>query len=102
RCTTSSCASPDRRPTSCGRKRSMRRVLIIARSEFITAVRARGFLIGIMLMPILFGGAVLMQRLVERQANGIPRRVAVIDDTGELYQRLSEAAATWNRGERDF
>jgi len=80
----------------------MRRVLIIARSEFITAVRARGFLIGIMLMPILFGGAVLMQRLVERQANGIPRRVAVIDDTGELYQRLSEAAAAWNRGERDF
>ena len=80
----------------------MRRVLIIARSEFITAVRARGFLIGIMLMPILFGGAVLMQRLVERQANAIPRRVAVIDDTGELYQRLWDAAAAWNRGDRDF
>jgi hypothetical protein len=49
----------------------MGRVFIIARSEFITAVRARGFLIGIMLMPILFGGAVLLQRVVDRQANGI-------------------------------
>jgi ABC-2 type transport system permease protein len=77
------------------------RVLTIARSEFITAVRARGFLIGIMLMPILFGGAVLLQRVIDRQANGIPRRVAVIDDTGELYSRLSDAAAAWNRGERD-
>ena len=36
----------------------MRRVFIIAKSEFQTAVRARGFLVGIMLMPILFGGAV--------------------------------------------
>ena len=68
----------------------MGRVFIIARSEFITAVRARGFLIGIMLMPILFGGAVLLQRVVDQQANGIPRHVAVIDDTGELYSRLSE------------
>ena len=79
----------------------MGRVFTIARSEFITAVRARGFLIGIMLMPILFGGAVLLQRVVDRQANGILRHVAVIDDTGELYSRLSEAAAAWNRGERD-
>jgi ABC-type Na+ efflux pump permease subunit len=71
----------------------MGRVFTIARSEFITAVRARGFLIGIMLMPILFGGAVLLQRVVDRQANGILRHVAVIDDTGELYSRLSEAAA---------
>ena len=54
----------------------MGRVFIIARSEFITAVRARGFLIGIMLMPILFGGAVLMQRVIDQQANGIPRHVA--------------------------
>ena len=79
----------------------MGRVFTIARSEFITAVRARGFLIGIMLMPILFGGAVLLQRVVDQQANGIARHVAVIDDTGELYSRLSEAAAAWNRGERD-
>ena len=79
----------------------MGRVFTVARSEFVTAVRARGFLIGIMLMPILFGGAVLLQRVVDQQANGIPRHVAVIDDTGELYSRLSEAAAAWNRGERD-
>ncbi len=80
----------------------MRRVFIIARSEFHTAVRARGFLIGIMLMPLLFGGAMLLQRVVERQANSTVRRVAIIDDTGRLFAPLSAAAAAWNRGERDL
>ncbi len=80
----------------------MRRVFIIARSEFHTAVRARGFLIGIMLMPLLFGGAMLLQRVVERQANSTVRRVAIIDDTGRLFAPLSAAAAAWNRGKRDL
>lgn len=80
----------------------MRRTFIIARSEFHTAVRARGFLVGIMLMPVLFGGAVLLQRVVDREANTIVRRVAVIDGTGSLYKPLAAAAGAWNRGERDL
>jgi ABC-2 type transport system permease protein len=80
----------------------VRRVLIIARSEFLTAVRARGFLIGIMLMPILFGSAVVLQRVVERQANQMVRRVAIIDDTGRLFQPLQAAVDSWNRGEREI
>jgi ABC-2 type transport system permease protein len=79
----------------------VRRVLTVARSEFHTAIRARGFLIGIMLMPALFGGAVVLQRVVERQANSTLRRVAVIDDTERLFTPLSLAAEAWNRGDRD-
>jgi ABC-type Na+ efflux pump permease subunit len=80
----------------------VRRVVIIAKSEFQTAVRARGFLIGIMLMPILFGGAVVLQRVVERQANQTLRRVAVVDATGQLFAPLAASAESWNRGERDL
>ena len=80
----------------------MRRVIVVARSEFQTAVRARGFLIGIMLMPILFGGAVFLQRVVDREANRTIRRVAVIDDTGRLFAPLAASAQSWNRGERDL
>ena len=80
----------------------MRRVFIIAKSEFQTAVRARGFLVGIMLMPILFGGAVVLQRVVERQANQTFRRVAVLDNTGRLFAPLQTAVEAWNRGERDL
>jgi ABC-2 type transport system permease protein len=79
----------------------VRRVLTIARSEFYTAVSARGFLVGIMLMPALFGGAVQLQRVVERRANDVTRVVAIVDDTGELFAPLSAAAEAWNRGDRD-
>ena len=80
----------------------MHRVLTIARSEFSSAVRSRGFLIGIMLMPLLFGAAVLLQRVVERQANSSLRRVGVVDDTGQLFRPLAAAAEAWNRGKRDI
>ena len=80
----------------------MRKTLIVARSEFVTAVKARGFLIGILLMPVLFGSAVVLQRVVDKQVDAKPRRVAVLDDTGELYGPLQAAAEAWNRGERDL
>ena len=54
-----------------------------------------------MLMPVLFGGAILVQRVVDRQSNGIERRVAVIDGTGQLFEPLERAAAIWNEGDRD-
>ena len=80
----------------------MRRVLTIARSEFQTAVRSRGFLVGIMLMPLLFGGAVVLQRIVERQSNSAMRRVGIVDETGQLFAPLAAATEAWNRGKRDI
>jgi ABC-2 type transport system permease protein len=80
----------------------MRRVLTVARSEFQSAVRARGFLIGITLMPLLFGGATVLQRVVERQSNSTVRRVGVVDETGQLFAPLAAAADAWNLGKRDL
>jgi len=80
----------------------MRKVLTIARSEFHSAVRSRGFLIGIMLMPLLFGAATLLQRVVERHSNSTVRRVGIVDETGQLFVRLATAAEAWNRGTRDI
>ncbi len=80
----------------------MRKVLTIAASEFLTAVRAKGFWIGLLFMPVLFGGAMSLQKAVDRQVDASPRILAVIDDTGQLMDGLHEAAAAWNRGERDM
>lgn len=80
----------------------MRKTLTVAASEFVTAVRARGFWIGILLMPVLFGGAVAMQQFVEKQVDARPRRVAIIDDTGALFAPLTVWSEAWNRGERDL
>ena len=80
----------------------MRKTLTVAAAEFVTAVRARGFWIGILLMPVLFGGAVAMQQFVEKQVDARPRRVAIIDDTGALFAPLTVWSEAWNRGERDL
>jgi ABC-type Na+ efflux pump permease subunit len=80
----------------------MRKVLTIALSEFQTAVRAKGFWIGIFFMPVLFGGALALQKVVDRQVDARPRTLAVIDDTGELTASLQAAAEAWNGGARDI
>lgn len=80
----------------------MRRVATIAASEFIAAIRTRGFLFGILFMPIVFGGGVMVQRMVSQQADAKPRHIAVVDETGALIEPLTSAAAAWNRGERDL
>ena len=80
----------------------MRKVLTVAASEFVTAVHTKGFLIGILFMPLLCGGALALQKMVDRQVDAKPRTVAVIDDTGELLGPLTQSAEAWNRGERDL
>lgn len=80
----------------------MRKVLTITASEFLTAVHTKGFLIGIVFMPLLFGGALVLQKVVDRQVDAKPRVIAVIDDTGQLVGPLTEASKAWNRGERDL
>jgi ABC-2 type transport system permease protein len=79
----------------------MRKVLTVAASEFQTAVRAKGFWIGILFMPVLFGAGLQLQKIVDRQVDARPRTIAIIDDTGELAPALLLAVQAWNRGERD-
>ena len=102
RSTISSCASPGPARPSWPRRARMRKVLTIATSEFLTAVRAKGFWIGILFMPVLFGGALALQKVVDKQVDAKPRVIAVIDDTGELLPPLMESVEAWNRGERDL
>jgi ABC-2 type transport system permease protein len=80
----------------------MRKVITIATSEFLTAVRAKGFWIGILFMPVLFGGALALQKMVDKQVDAKARTIAVIDDTGALLPALKASVEAWNRGERDL
>ena len=80
----------------------MRKVLTITASEFATAVHTKGFWIGILFMPLLFGGALALQKVVDRQVDAKPRTVAILDDTGHLLGPLTESVKAWNRGERDL
>jgi ABC-2 type transport system permease protein len=74
----------------------MSRVLTIAETEFLTLVRTKAFIIGIVLMPALMVGFLSFMNYAEDHVDTTDRAVAVIDGTGELYESLSRAAADHN------
>ena len=75
----------------------MTRVFTIAASEFLRLARSKAFLIGILLMPVLFGVMMLFSNYAERHVDLEDRRLAVVDGTGVLYEPLAAAAADFNK-----
>jgi ABC-2 type transport system permease protein len=78
----------------------MDRILTIAASEFVTATRSKGFLLGLLLMPLIVVGSVVVQRAMAQQADRSERRVGVVDERGDLFAAIERAAEEWNAGVR--
>jgi ABC-type Na+ efflux pump permease subunit len=60
----------------------MRKALIVAQSEFITLVRTKAFLIGIILMPVMMVASILLVRATKDSTDGKDRTFALVDYTG--------------------
>ena len=74
----------------------MKKIFTVARSEFLTAVQGKAFLIGIAMLPILVFGSMAIQKLTSDRTDREERRVAIIDRTGTLYGLVSIATKLWN------
>ncbi|HXG55252.1 MAG TPA: hypothetical protein VNJ03_07705, partial [Vicinamibacterales bacterium] len=74
----------------------MKKILIVAQSEFGTLVRSKAFIISIILMPIIMVGSVLLVRATKDAGDGKARRFAYVDETGVIGPSLEAAAAAWN------
>ncbi|MFT5290111.1 MAG: ABC-2 type transport system permease protein [Planctomycetota bacterium] len=66
----------------------MSKIIAIAKSEYLTAVRSKAFLIGLFLMPVIMAASIVIQKLVESKADVQDRKMAVVDATGELFSVL--------------
>ncbi len=73
-----------------------RKILIVAASELGASLRSKAFIISVILMPILTGGSILIQRLTAGHRDTTERRFAVVDHTGKLYAPLAAATAARN------
>src|SRR5262245_59406534 len=73
-CTTSSSASPARR-----RRTAMRKMLVVAAREYQAAVRTKAFVIGLLIMPLLMGGSILVQYLLKDIVDTTTKRYALIN-----------------------
>jgi ABC-2 type transport system permease protein len=74
----------------------MRRVLTVAQMEFLTLVRTKAFLIGILMMPVLIAISIFFQMYAASHIDTEDRKFAVIDHSGALYDALAAAAASRN------
>ncbi len=77
----------------------MRKTLIVARREYLAAVRTRSFLISLVLMPVLMSGSLIGQLLLGDQKDLQDKRFAVVDrsGSGQLAEAIVEAAEVRNR-----
>ena len=75
----------------------MRKTLRIAKREYLAAVRTKGFLIGLALMPIFMGGSFLVMMITEKRADTADKHVAVIDHSRMVAEAVVEEADLRNR-----
>ena len=75
----------------------MRRIFTIAQSEFLTLVKTKAFIFGILMTPALMTGFITFMNYAEGHVDTTDRAIAIIDQTGVLFDPLAKAAAEHNQ-----
>ena len=78
----------------------MRKIWTIAKTEYLNAIRSKAFIIGIILLPVMMSGSLIVGRLTKGNADIRPRKLAVVDQSGWLAEKIETRAAA--RNEKDI
>ncbi|MCA3004652.1 MAG: ABC transporter permease [Planctomycetaceae bacterium] len=80
----------------------MRRTLLVAWREFRSVVFTKGFLIGVLLVPVMIGVAILGGTLAARaKPPAVQGRIAVVDASGTASEAVLKRLSSGNAGEGD-
>ena len=77
----------------------MRKTLLFALREYKAAVRTKGFIIGLIIAPILMSGGAVAYVLLKDNVDTTDRKVVVLDHTGRIFSKLEEFADMRNAQE---
>ena len=66
----------------------MRKIMVIAVREYRAAVQTKAFIISVILMPVLMGGSIVVQRAMKDKVDTRDKRFAVVDQTGLVYDAI--------------
>ncbi len=77
----------------------MKKVITVAKNEYLIAVTSKAFLIGVVMMPFFMCGAFVVRYFTKDQVDVSPRKLAIVDRTGKLYDSLATLAAARNETE---
>jgi ABC-2 type transport system permease protein len=70
-----------------------RKIRVVAATEFSRLIRTKAFLLSLVLVPLLSGGLGYLPVYLLGHPDLKPRRVAVFDATGVLFEPMAKAAA---------
>ncbi|MCG2815155.1 MAG: hypothetical protein ABIJ35_01170, partial [Acidobacteriota bacterium] len=74
----------------------MRKILRFVKREYLAAVKTKGFIIMLLLMPVLMGGSGIAMMLLKDKVDTTDKKVAVVDRSGILSDIIMEAAPLRN------
>jgi ABC-2 type transport system permease protein len=76
----------------------MRKILIIAKREYLAAVRSKAFIISLVLMPVMMGASIGLQALTKKLDDHKEKAYAVVDRTpgAKIAAALVADAETYN------
>lgn len=77
----------------------MLKTLKLAKRDYYAAVRTKGFIIGLILAPLIMGGGVIAIALMKDKVDTSDKRIAIVDRSGLLSQVLLDAAKRRNAAE---
>ena len=75
----------------------MRKTISVAIRDYKAAVKTKAFLIGLLMMPLMFGGGILAQIVLRNNNDVRDKRVAVVDYTGRLFDGINQASDIRNQ-----
>ncbi|MCK5793620.1 MAG: ABC transporter permease [Anaerolineales bacterium] len=77
----------------------MYKVFRLALREYVAAVKTKGFIIGLVMLPIFMSGSIIAMALLKDHVDTRERHIVVIDETHQLGKILVEAAEQRNSSE---
>lgn len=75
----------------------MNKALIIAKREYRAAVRTKGFLVALILLPLFMGGSLIVFTIFKDKVDVTDKTIAVIDKSGLFGDHLVMTAESWNK-----
>lgn len=74
----------------------MYKVIRLALREYLAAVRTKGFIIGLVMLPIFMSGSMIAMMLLKDHVDIRQRNIVIVDETGQFEETLLEAASIRN------
>lgn len=74
----------------------MRKILKLAKREYLESVKTKGFIIMLVMMPLVMGGSGIAMLLFQGQVDTTDKRVAVLDHSGGVIPILQKAVKARN------